>query len=652
MKPRRFSIFNFQGSRKRAQRKFTYWLCSECSRSSTTKLLISFTLAVAVLLGACTREGKVIEFPLIGASNTMDLVLEKVELTDSATVLTVRGFQQPNYWIKIPSYTHLVSQGVQYKLLESKGLEIDKELYMPEDGDSCFTLLFEPLPKNATSFDYIESDAENDWKIYDIDLTGKRDANKPEGLPEELLHSPETEGEIPQYAYEMGDVTINVHLLGYREGSVTNMRIPIKSLLEKEKSVHIDIDPKTGKGTATFHQYGTGLVIPMIFGGGHESFFVAPGDSIDLFVNLACINRSMRYYYGGIIEIPAIKGGWTKGSRYDALNNLPVAALEYLQRVRDAISLDFRYDMTADEYTDFVIRIYKEQCNLIDEQPYHAWYKEKVKASSITPFLLVDLIEDERLLAESEESTRFDFSIGVDPILPHHFRKVMAHMDTSSPWFLLSLYNNYIVEETKRIEVLREDKLLRELAFASNAVMEAYNGQLTDSVMQLLHQMDNPFYAAMCEDIINRTREAIATSSRDLTHVEDIAPEVLLDAIIAPHKGKVVLVDFWNTWCGPCRDAIKAIEPYKTGELAGENLVWVYIANETSPINTYTETIPSIKGIHYRVNDTQWDYLTKRFNITGIPSYVLVDKEGNYTLRNDLRDHSKMVSTLKEELEK
>ena len=79
----------------------------------STKLFLA--LAVAVLLGACTREDKVIEFPLIGASNTMDLVLEKVELTDSATVLTVRGFQQPNYWIKIPSYTHLVSQGVQYK---------------------------------------------------------------------------------------------------------------------------------------------------------------------------------------------------------------------------------------------------------------------------------------------------------------------------------------------------------------------------------------------------------------------------------------------------------------------------------------------------------------------------------------------------------
>ena len=56
MKPTKLSILNFQGSCKRAPRKLAYWLPSECSRSSTTQLLISCALAVAMLLGIMPRN--------------------------------------------------------------------------------------------------------------------------------------------------------------------------------------------------------------------------------------------------------------------------------------------------------------------------------------------------------------------------------------------------------------------------------------------------------------------------------------------------------------------------------------------------------------------------------------------------------------------
>ena len=126
--------------------------------------------------------------------------------------------------------------------------------------------------------------------------------------------------------------------------------------------------------------------------------------------------------------------------------------------------------------------------------------------------------------------------------------------------------------------------------------------------------------------------------------------EKLFDAIIAPYKGKVVLVDFWNTWCGPCRAAIKAIEPLKDTELKSDDLVWIYIANETSPLVKYKTMIPDIKGKHFRLNDKQWEYLCAKFKIDGIPSYVLVDKDGSYQLRNDMRDHNLLVRMLKEKI--
>jgi thioredoxin-related protein len=62
--------------------------------------------------------------------------------------------------------------------------------------------------------------------------------------------------------------------------------------------------------------------------------------------------------------------------------------------------------------------------------------------------------------------------------------------------------------------------------------------------------------------------------------------------------------------------------------MAGENVVFVYLTNQTSPENTYAAMIPEIKGEHYRLSADQWNYLAGKFNISGIPHYVLAGKNG------------------------
>ena len=64
----------------------------------------------------------------------------------------------------------------------------------------------------------------------------------------------------------------------------------------------------------------------------------------------------------------------------------------------------------------------------------------------------------------------------------------------------------------------------------------------------------------------------------------------------------------------------------------------------------YLQMIPDIKGLHYRLNDEQWRYICDNFKIDGIPSYVLVKKDGSYALSNEFRDHELMIKTLKEHL--
>jgi len=47
--------------------------------------------------------------------------------------------------------------------------------------------------------------------------------------------------------------------------------------------------------------------------------------------------------------------------------------------------------------------------------------------------------------------------------------------------------------------------------------------------------------------------------------------------------------------------------------------------------------VAGIEGEHYRFNRKQWDYICDYFGVDGIPSYVIVDRDGNARLRNDLR---------------
>ena len=104
--------------------------------------------------------------------------------------------------------------------------------------------------------------------------------------------------------------------------------------------------------------------------------------------------------------------------------------------------------------------------------------------------------------------------------------------------------------------------------------------------------------------------------------------ESLFVEMMEPFKGKVVLVDVWATWCGPCRMAHQQMEPMKA-QVEDNDIVFLYLAGEDSPENTWKNMIADISGSHYRLNREQWDYLYKSLNVRGVPTYIILDKEGN-----------------------
>lgn len=142
----------------------------------------------------------------------------------------------------------------------------------------------------------------------------------------------------------------------------------------------------------------------------------------------------------------------------------------------------------------------------------------------------------------------------------------------------------------------------------------------------------NEVVLAMNSDLLKQIEINKKKTGFTINDAGEVSNEDLFPSIISKFRGHTLLVDFWATWCGPCRSANKEILPMKE-ELKDKDIIYLYITGETSPLGTWKNMIPDIHGEHFRVTKEQWSYLGEKLNIRGVPTYFVVDKEGNITYK-------------------
>jgi thiol-disulfide isomerase/thioredoxin len=114
-------------------------------------------------------------------------------------------------------------------------------------------------------------------------------------------------------------------------------------------------------------------------------------------------------------------------------------------------------------------------------------------------------------------------------------------------------------------------------------------------------------------------------------------------------RGKVVYLDVWASWCGPCRQQFpfaKALkESFTKKEQKDIEFLYISIDNTEEAWRKAIESL-GIEGLHGFSPGGWGATITSEFNITSIPRYLIFDKQGNLTHPNAPRPSDETLPAL------
>jgi len=113
--------------------------------------------------------------------------------------------------------------------------------------------------------------------------------------------------------------------------------------------------------------------------------------------------------------------------------------------------------------------------------------------------------------------------------------------------------------------------------------------------------------------------------------ISELAPDFTLKTLdgsnlrLQEYRGQVVLINFWASWCGPCRQEMPILERlHKRYEDAGFTVLGVNVEGEISP----AQKIVDKTKVTFPVLIDEGQLVSELYQLEAMPSTVVVDRDG------------------------
>ncbi len=237
-------------------------------------------------------------------------------------------------------------------------------------------------------------------------------------------------------------------------------------------------------------------------------------------------------------------------------------------------------------------------------------------------------LNDPAILVQNEFSTfinRFEFSTLFSR---DAYYEALNNQRKGDLYFVLDSANrksNPAIANTLVSEVAKLRTLQAEL---NDEADTAGITKTTDQLLAVLTNKDLRAEALKLAERVKKSRNGYVLPQTDAA--------AIFKGMTDKYRGKVVVVDFWAQWCGPCRSGIESSQGKRLKLKDNPNVVFVFVTDTegTPDMEFYKDySVKNRMFESYRVSADEYRALRELFKFNGIPKYVLMDPDGR--IRND-----------------